>query len=674
MAYLNTTELISVLSKLQHNYTSLAQYWYDIFYNPEPKQVSIDYYDKEGKKIVITIDNLARIKQNIGGTSGAGAPDSTVTPNFGTTHHDTENGKLYVYIKDTTTSDENAGLWDEVITAEVFNSTIIRDVDPIDNKVEVRDGVVYIASDTHKVYMGRNGAWERIDAAPSLVNRQEFKIASGDDNVVINGLVLDAACENKNTMSVYVDGVILNQDKYTIHNNGFILKFTEPLMSPEEGKSIDVVVKYFTNLCLYEDYWVEEETEVNGQVVKHKHFLFAKDLFETLQEITDRLNTVFVDETGIREDLRNINQEIEDLKETLRDAVAITVGDITAEVKAIGESVKNDRNAVQNLHGTVRTWYDQMSLMRNEVAATKADITDDVAWLRELFADPETGQINFSGFVYIDDFKEAMTNVTNDYNSKITDARQTLTNNIDAVEAALTARINNVETTLSDTIETVEGKFDDEVAELWEAIENNNDNLKDNIDNQIKDLTAETQTAITNIQTTINIVANSLATAEADIDNCENRLDIVEDRCTQSEDRLTVTEGRLGDHDSRIGEAEDNIEEGANRITSLEGRMDDAEDRLDDAEDRLDSAESRLDSAEGRLDDAESRLDSAEDRIGVNEVDIEDLKKRMKAAEDRLDADEAAIDSLDTAIGEFKESVDEEISNVVDGDGYEYET
>ena len=446
MSDINTIELISVLSSLQHNYTALVQYWYDIFYNQTPKEVSIDFYDKEGKVVVITIDNLAKIKESMGGISGKGEPSPTLKADFGTLYHDTDSGDLYRFAKDIASADDTDGYWDKIITSDILDSIIIKNDDPVEHNVAVTDGVLFLSRDTQKLYIGRNGAWERIDASPSLVNRDEFKVASGDTSVVTDGLILSAACENKNTVEVFIDGVLLKSDAYDISGNGFVLKFKEPLTSPEEGKSIEVVVRYFTNLSLYEEYWEEEEVTLDdGTVVKHKKFAFAKDLFETLQKITNRLTELLNQSTGMQSEIDNLDAEIEDLKAKLTDAVSQTVGDVTKEVREIANSVKNEKSAILSLHNSVKGWYDQVSVIRNEIASTQTDISEDVLWLKQIFTDPETGAIDLKKFVFIDDFTSKMSSMTNDYTSKITELRTSLTTRINNNEGRISVMESNIE-------------------------------------------------------------------------------------------------------------------------------------------------------------------------------------------------------------------------------------
>ena len=460
MSDINTIELISVLSTLQHNYVSLVQYWYDIFYNEEPKEVSIDFYDSEGKVVVITIDNLAKIKESMGGISGKGEPDPLLKADFGTVYHDTESGDLYRFAKDITSADDTDGYWDKLITSDILDSIIVKNDDPIDHNIAVTDGTLFLSRDTHKLYIGRNGAWERIDASPSLINRDEYKVSSGDEALVTDGLILSAACENKNTVEVFVDGVLLKSDAYEIKGNGFVLKFKEPLVSPEGEKAIDVVVRYYTSLSLYEEYWEDEDVTLDdGTVVKHKKFAFAKDLFETLQEITNRLSELLNESTSMQSEIDNLDAEIEDLKGKLTNAVSQTVGDVTKEVREIANSVKNEKTAILSLHNSVKGWYDQVSVIRNEIASTQTDISEDVLWLKQIFTDPETGEIDLKKFVFVDDFTSKMNSITNDYTGKITELRTSLTTRINNNEGRISiieSDLENDEARITDNENEIE--------------------------------------------------------------------------------------------------------------------------------------------------------------------------------------------------------------------------
>ena len=454
----NTTisEIIDVLGKLQHNYTSLAQYWYDIFYNPEPMQVSIDYYDENNEKVVVTIDNLAQIRKDLGGLSGEGAPSNDMVASYGSLYHDTKNGELYKYTRDTSSS-LDSGYWDKLVSSEVLDSIVIAGNDPLENNVTSKDGVLYLSKDTHRVYIGKNDTWIRIDASPSLANQQTFKVTSGDASIVTRGLMLETACEGKNFVSVYVDGVLLNPDKYNINSNGFKLQFVEPLISPEITRdSIEVIVKYFTSLSLYEDYWTEEETTLDdGTVIKHKKYKFTKDLFEQISNITSIMNSL-----GSRLDAADIQVEslenrVEEVSEQLEDAVNTAVGNVTEKVKVIETSVINEKNTVVSLHNSVKNWYEQVSSMRNEVSNTKLDIHDDVQWLRDVFSDEE-GNIDLKKFVYIDDFTNAISTLREDVSSRLNSTTNALNLRAANMENSIHTNAQNIEA-LSTNITNVAG-------------------------------------------------------------------------------------------------------------------------------------------------------------------------------------------------------------------------
>lgn len=478
MADLNTTaELISVLSKLQHNYTSLAQYWYDIFYNPEPKVVSIDFYDADGEKILITIDNLAKIRQSMAGIYGTGMPDPTLSVDFGTIYHDTSDGSLYRFAKDYSNPDETAGYWDLIITADVLGSIIVKDDDPIVNRVTVQDGVLYLARDTHKLYMGRNGEWQRIDASPSSINEDNFKVTSNEYALTHEGIVLSTACEDKASVSVYVDGVLFPSEKYTIENNGFALRFLEPIISPEEGKSIDITVKYFTNLSIYEEFWEEEEVTLDdGSKVMTKKFTFAKDLFKTLQSITTRINELLQDADSMRVEMDIVSEQLAAIKKDLAQSVQATADELAQSVRVIADNVKAERSAIETMYSSVKTWYDQSNEIRADIRDLKTDINDNISWLMDLFTDPVTGKLDLTKFVYKDDLTIALNNQQVDYVDKIATAKDELTtliNNsntlVHALEVTIMEDKDNIEANTV-AIATLKSELEDTEARVMNKV------------------------------------------------------------------------------------------------------------------------------------------------------------------------------------------------------------
>lgn len=406
MADINTSEIINVLSKLQRNYTALAQYWFDMFYNEEPKQISMEYYDEKGDDVIITIDNLAMIRRELNGLTGTGEPGD-LTAKFGTIYHDTELGELYRYVKDASSVDDEAGYWDKIISANMLNSIIRAGVDPVNSKVNCIEGILYIGTDTKKLYIGRNGNWERIDASPSTMIQDVFTVESGSTDIVDNGHVLSTACESKNSMSVFVDGVLYSPDKYRLSNHGFILKFLEPLSAP--SGEVEVIVKYSTNICIYEDYWEEEAVELdNGDgtvsTVYHRKFNYAKDLFEELKDISNKINgardelallytrTVVdgeVVETGVIPELQD---RVSQVRTELENAVETTTISVTEEIRTIANNAVNERNTIAKYRDDVNKTYESVKAIQMDISSTKTDISDDIVWLKNLFTIHQTGE------------------------------------------------------------------------------------------------------------------------------------------------------------------------------------------------------------------------------------------------------------------------------------------
>ena len=120
MADIELTDIVDALSRLQLNYTSLAEQFYNIFFNPVPMNVTLVFIDKEGEEVEVTIPNRAKDQKYI--INGEGSPVQTLTSaDIGTIYQDILNGEVYVKYGDD--SDE----WTLLISKNELDS-IIRQV------------------------------------------------------------------------------------------------------------------------------------------------------------------------------------------------------------------------------------------------------------------------------------------------------------------------------------------------------------------------------------------------------------------------------------------------------------------------------------------------------------------------------------------------------------------
>ena len=122
---IGTFEQIATLaSQLMTNYSNLAGVFYDVFYNPNPKDVTFQMVDTDGNVHDYTIENLA--KSNLYRKANTVHPEGTIPAVKGTIYQDLKNGKAYIK----GTEEGNQG-WVQLVTKALLDGYIIQgNVDP----------------------------------------------------------------------------------------------------------------------------------------------------------------------------------------------------------------------------------------------------------------------------------------------------------------------------------------------------------------------------------------------------------------------------------------------------------------------------------------------------------------------------------------------------------------
>ena len=114
------------LAELLTSVVNTATKFYDIFVNPEAKDVTIDVFNDENKLVKQTIPNLAKSRQPL---TGYGSPEGRTIGNLGELYLDTSNASLYVKVSGENGS--NIG-WQQVATTGSLVGTI-NNVLPLEN-------------------------------------------------------------------------------------------------------------------------------------------------------------------------------------------------------------------------------------------------------------------------------------------------------------------------------------------------------------------------------------------------------------------------------------------------------------------------------------------------------------------------------------------------------------
>ncbi len=244
MANIELTDVVDALSRLQLNYTSLVEKFYDIFFNPQPMYVTLVFKDETGNELEVTIPNRAKDQKYI--TNGEGSPVDNVSADIGTIYQDITTGE--VYAKYGEKSDE----WTLLISKNQLDS-IIRHVQGSPEGSEVASlGVICVDIQNGWMYMKRtstgNTGWVRIDSYATSKITEVFTFEKETSSIILSG-----TCENKNVLSIYEDGIKLNPDLYDMpygDNKTIILR--KPIKTPGEGETVEVIVEYFVDIHVAE--------------------------------------------------------------------------------------------------------------------------------------------------------------------------------------------------------------------------------------------------------------------------------------------------------------------------------------------------------------------------------------------------------------------------------------
>ena len=163
-------QIATILSQLSTNYTNIFADYYNLFYNPEPMDVTIQIYDDAGNLNTITIPNRAKDKTYI--LNGNGDPNNSVSAPKGSVYQDLTNG--IVYIKQFANTDSTG--WSELMTLESFEDFIIQGAGSPEGIIAATKGVLYVDKTNATLYLKStatgNTGWTLISADTSnLVNK-----------------------------------------------------------------------------------------------------------------------------------------------------------------------------------------------------------------------------------------------------------------------------------------------------------------------------------------------------------------------------------------------------------------------------------------------------------------------------------------------------------------------
>lgn len=433
MAELDISTVAEALSRVQVNYSNLAQSWYNIFYNPTPMDVQLEFYDETGANHTYIIPNRAKDQKYI--TNGEGSPEGKVTANIGTIYQDTLLGSLYVKVSGSGTT----GGWMNVISKADLDSFIMRGSGEPEGKITAGVGVMYVREDlvtrgnNNKMggylYMKRttsgNTGWERIDSYPSAFIREAFIYKRNEvqqdlldiysDDVLVrtatNGdkILLNGTCENVDLLSVYVDGLMMTPGTYTLLNDLKTIELKEPLSIVKSENSLQVVAQYFVDVHVNESSVQQEIVELNKDVHNYLYGDVAevKDAYgEVLpwNELpTEYKVSIYKYWTKVKDKSVEITDQVEKIDEygnlVVEDIRKFAYGDITPTEEQLEKGILS---VLQDYVVSVQTdWdlkYSEVASMHEEITRltdiTKADVAEAKSWYNKNYDLNEQMQAN----------------------------------------------------------------------------------------------------------------------------------------------------------------------------------------------------------------------------------------------------------------------------------------
>ena len=160
-------QIATILSQLATNYSNIFVDYFDIFYSPDPKNVTLQYYDETGKLNTITIPNRAMDRAYI--LNGSGQPEGFVSGQAGALYQDLTNGD--VYIKQVSASDVNG--WQKIICLADLENSISKGAGSPEGVVVRNKGALYIDTNASSMYIKSsstgNTGWELISIDTSAL-------------------------------------------------------------------------------------------------------------------------------------------------------------------------------------------------------------------------------------------------------------------------------------------------------------------------------------------------------------------------------------------------------------------------------------------------------------------------------------------------------------------------
>ena len=441
MADVEISDLVELLSRLQLNYTKLAQSWFDIFYNPLPMDIEIEFYNADGtEKQNYVIPNRAKDRTYV--IPGEYNPEGKIIANMGALYLDRTCGEIYIK---TLANQTNDG-WVKLISQSELNKYISHGYGSPEDIVVGTMGQLYVDQTSGYLYMKRSETgskgWERIDSYPTSLTREEFVVDEETEFIVLNG-----TCESESVMSIFENGVLIPPSNYTMpYGDNKTIVFKTPIKVPITEKSVQLLVQYFIDihvaestvynaLCamardlrmyMYGMDYANTPYEEIPEEDRHSVKWFYDNMMAKTVSVEEQLNSI---EKTTFEGITTLNETYKTLKDTLDETAGETITYIDGKEAIFNQYVMQVQDAVSDLEDTVpvvTAMRDEVSTMHGQVQANTeyvASIMDNLATIDNLDQfKGEMGELLTEKITEIDDALTTNTNLVNDTRNELLNA------------------------------------------------------------------------------------------------------------------------------------------------------------------------------------------------------------------------------------------------------------
>lgn len=274
MANIELSDVMNSISRIQLNYTNLAKSWFDIFYNPHPMDVQLEFYDTDGKLATYIIPNRAKDKNFF--TNGAGEPSDN-----------SENGTVYVNTEDGTIWVKFIEGWSQVITEAQLKSFLMEGEGNPDDSISAPNGTLYVNRKDSSLWMKRANGWAQIDSYPTTIIKESFDVPDGTTEIKLQ----KGTCRHIDLMQIFENGVLVPPANYKIKaDNKTVTFYDAPFQTPKILNSNDQYVETESTVHIEIQYYMDIHFEAG--LINDEFQQFQQQYAEAVQTVNYGINYI----------------------------------------------------------------------------------------------------------------------------------------------------------------------------------------------------------------------------------------------------------------------------------------------------------------------------------------------------------------------------------------------